>query len=582
MGAFFIVRGSRDERSPVMARLETEMARLGLAAPRRWEGRDLGLRLYRKIAVDTENFHARNNGDFAFSTGTFIYRGAIGAAALKRLLADFEPPEIDWDRARGNFCVGVYKGGALQLFTDRLGVYKVYRDREDRVFSSAFLATLAAVARPRISAQGVYEYVFQGATYGDETIIDDIGLLDADATASIGAKVAFRRHRHRFDLTPSAGSLEDHVARNVENLRAFYGVIADLFGDRIDTALSGGYDSRLTLALLHDRGVRPKVHVYGRPSDSDVVVAKRIAAGEGFEIAHVDKSDRPRLDVDDFAATIERNFRLFDGYPTDGIFDDGGDIATRRDRCAGGELMLNGGGGEVFRNFFYLLGGSYRVRQFLSAFYARFAPAVCSPLFDADAYLAALGDKVRRVLGHDRDRLTRTEIEYLYPAFRCRYWMGRNNSINGRLGWTLTPFIESAIVADALRAPLAYKTHGILEGRMIRALNPGLAAYPSSYDHDFARDPPLKTRLKDYATLLRPTMVRRYAYRLKMPRTRAFPHVLAPPYIDTVIDRSFPVMSTFFRVDAITDPSQFTRIATLEYLFARYPCSAPLPPSGGP
>ena len=44
-------------------------------------------------------------------------------------------------------------------------------------------------------------------------------------------------------------------------------------GDRVGTALSGGYDSRLTLALCRAHGIRLSVHVYCNANDADVRVA---------------------------------------------------------------------------------------------------------------------------------------------------------------------------------------------------------------------------------------------------------------------------------------------------------------------
>ena len=66
-------------------------------------------------------------------------------------------------------------------------------------------------------------------------------------------------------------------------------MLSSAFGDRISTALSGGYDSRLMLALLRACGVAPYVYVYGYEDDCDVQVARSIAAGEGFALVHTDK-----------------------------------------------------------------------------------------------------------------------------------------------------------------------------------------------------------------------------------------------------------------------------------------------------
>ena len=82
----------------------------------------------------------------------------------------------------------------------------------------------------------------------------------------------------------------DHVDRVVAALDPVFDSIVGSAGDRIDTAISGGYDSRLILALLRARGVRPRLHVYGSDADSDVRIARQICAGEGLTLEHIDKS----------------------------------------------------------------------------------------------------------------------------------------------------------------------------------------------------------------------------------------------------------------------------------------------------
>ena len=137
--------------------------------------------------------------------------------------------------------------------------------------------------------------------------------------------------------------------------------------------------------------------------------------------------------------------------------------------------MLNGGGGEIFRNFFYLPDRPYSTKRFLWSFYNRFDPALCSERFDQVAYYRALAAKVKKAAGTTKDRLTRKEIEFLYVGFRCRYWMGRNNGVNNALGYALTPFIDANVVPDANISPLKYKNSGKLEAAMIRQISPSLA-----------------------------------------------------------------------------------------------------------
>lgn len=312
------------------------------------------------------------------------------------------------------------------------------------------------------------------------------------------------------------------------------------------------------------------MHVYGRAGDDDVRVAREIDAGESLGLIHVDKSQLARVPPTAFGDVLEQNFYAFDGCPPDGIFTGPADLATRRDRCSQGELMLNGGGGEIFRNFFYLRDVRFTVRQVLWSFYSQFDPLTCTPKFSEHDYHRALGDKMQAALGISHDRLSRHEVELIYPLFRCRFWMGQNNSINNRLGYALTPFIEYSVVRDAVKVPIKYKNFGHFEANMIRAVDARLAGYPSSYGHNFIKSPPPRRIAKDLVTHLRPCWLRGSIYRIRNRlRHSGQPVWLSAAYRQAVMDDDFPYLRHWFQVGRIHDSQQLNRICTLEYLFQK-------------
>lgn len=572
MGAFFLVkRTAADTPDQRFHALQSEFQKQGWENPITLSAAGCDICVFPKRSGGPAAIHIVDETNFCVSTGTLIYRRKHGPVALEQLHYDLIDGSVDWRNVYGHFCVLSAAHDCLSVFVDRLGTYPVFHNRENTVLSSIFLGVAASEARPTVNSQCVYEYVFQGATYGDETVLENIGRLD-------GANgIRFQPHRApgEVQIAPPLASadapatFEDGVARNVENLKRYFAALAACFGEKIDTALSGGYDSRLTLALLQDQGILPRLHVYGRSHDEDVRVAKAIAEGEGFDLVHTDKSGKPPIEVDRFGEIVARNFHLFDGTPPDGILDDGADVKTRLERCSGGELMLNGGGGEVFRNFFYLPDRSYRTRRFLWSFYNRFDPRLCTARFDENRYFERLGEKVKRTVGTNEEVLKRQEIEFLYPAFRCRYWMGRNNGVNNALGYALTPFIDANIVPDAVATPLKFKNYGRLEGAMIRMVSPALAAYESAYGHNFLDPPPQARKLKDLSTFLRPPALRRFTYRLHRRSRDSWTYYLKPDYIAEILRDDFSYMRRFVDVENIADGEQFARICTLEYLFQR-------------
>ncbi len=571
MGAFVLIRGKQDANTgSLLDRVEDQFHRQGFNEPKIFHTAAYQLRLYNKLIAPSENHVDLPNGDFCACTGTLIYNGVTGKAALENLYRYFDPLNIDISNLYGAFCLIVRKNGRTFIFIDRLGIYKVYKDTEGVVWSSSFLSVLATQSRRKIEKQSVYEYVFQGATYGNKTIFSSIELVDCDSIYEVSESVTTTEMPGKLVGSINNESEAIHLERNIANLRRYYEGISKCFGERVDSALSGGYDSRLTLALLWDQGITPKLHVYGETEDSDVRIAQMIANQEGFELMHVDKNSSPKLKSDKFANVVESNYYAFDGYPVDGLFHDNVDILSRQQRCAGNELMLNGGGGEIFRNFFYLRDAKFSIREILWAFYSRFDPKVCTNCFSETEYYSRLTEKIKMVLGIKRDILRRSEIEILYPLFRCRYWMGRNNAINNRLGSALTPFIDYQIVKDAISIPLERKNFGCFEAHMIRALSPSLASHLSSYGHNFLGTPSVKRVLKETLTYWRPSLLRKYSYRIQARlKKTSHPLYLQEQYYVPVIGKRFLYMDNYFKIDEIKDAELFNRICTLEYLFQK-------------
>lgn len=571
MGAFFVLRNAAPSRPDpaLLGKLREHFDACGFAAPfeattARWH-----VAVYPKLNATQPVVHRVDGENLVFATGTLIYRGAAGTAALAQIWADDERGALERDRLRGAYALGICRRGTLTLCIDATGTYKAYRDDGCTVVSSAFLATLAGVRQPAADVQGIYEYVFQAATYGGRSIVKGISLLDPRQAVRLDKDAVLLPLAHPAAPAEPERSFAAHLERSIAGLRAWFGEIAACFGDRIDTALSAGYDSRLILALLRDRGASPRLHVYGSKDDEDVRIARMIADGEGLQVEHVDKSRH--AGAESLHEAIAQNCRLLDAFPVDGIMDDGADISTRRDRAGGGALALNGGGGEIFRNFFYLPDRPFSIREVIWTFYSQFDPATATDLFSEHAYVEAMTAAMAFALGTSSDTLARDEVERLYPAFRCRYWTGRNTSVNNQFGNALTPFIEHGIVDAAADVPIRFKNHGRFEAAMIHALSPSLASYPSSYGHSFAGPIPARRRLQDHLTLLRPPLLRRYAFRLKTRLQR--PRIDLSRYRD-VLDPSFPVMSRYFRMRQVGDAGQFARICTLEYLFIRYGIAA--------
>lgn len=570
MGGFILVHKSEGtDYEALQASALNAFMRMGFANPHAISTDDYVLLAFAKRKTSELALQQLPNGDFVFACGTLFYDGMVGKAAASAFYEDYNGSPGPRDRAMGHYTVILRKGGATEIITDSFGGYHVFCDSEMRIATSAFLAVTAALSRLTISAQSVYEYVFNGVISGNATLFDEIILSPVNGTIAVRShKMEIVRHPFCVSQTVSQEDFETSITRSMEILDCYFSSIARNFGDRVNCALTGGYDSRLILAMLRRHGMRPRLYLYGPAEGDEVRLACAIAKGEDLHLDVVDKTQRRIWEPDEFVAIAHRNFLAVDGYSWEGIFDNGAESDQRALRVNRGLLALNGGGGEILRNFFYLLDHRYTPREFLWSFYSRFDRRTCTALFDEDDYFRRLELKLEILMGERCASFPRPAIEWLYHNFRCRAWDGRVNTINSTYGYTALPFLERSLTEHASAIPIAWKNHGAYQAELIRRADQRLASYPSSYGHDFSGPPPLSRRLVDYGTYLRPPWLRRLSYRVQHRLRRcAAPSVyLTKSYVKAVLPQGAQITPRLFRLERVADPEQMARILSLEYL----------------
>ena len=434
----------------------------------RWVRDDFVAYRYKKMFPGQESSVEFANGDFVFSTGTFIYDNHTGSPALKLFFDDFVAGRPMEHKAAGNFTVVVFANGELSLISDYCGYHPVFLDEELGAVSSSFMALARAGSHRRLNPHAMYEFLLHGFFVGAETLLSGIRQLDSRNVWRIRPNIAGTTRTPAYDPLPTAPSIPELVETISAKLGAYFSMLARLFPGDIGLALSGGYDSRHMTALLTSAGVTPYLYVYGGATSSDVRVALNIAKGEGLDIEHTDKSTMPKVGIEAFAANIERDLYFFDGIKPLGVINDGTDLTMRLSRAGKARLQLNGAGGEIYREIWNLADRSINLESFLRLRYDRASYKFLRQPFDSRAYFSVFSEKVRNILGIERASITRKEAEMLFPFLRNRF-ASNNNLANSQISDTLLPFMETQFVFPSFDIPIRYKYCGNLHAALIRA-----------------------------------------------------------------------------------------------------------------
>jgi len=452
----------------------------------------------------------------ACCVGPLWYRGRFGLEALPLLLEEIAERDcVDEVALHGNFALYLRAGDHHWLLNDALGFVRIYASVDGCFYSTSWLAACAYLGRFELDNASAVEYVLLGAAHSDQTVARDVTLLPLGH----GYDLAHRKTWFRFPggmipEGPGFRSFDEAVEVADAHLRREFEEIVKAFPGAVNAALSGGFDSRLIVAGLLASDAMPRLFVYGPPRSADTSIAKAVAAAVNLPISVIDKTAMdgasPPSDVD----SMIRSGLFFDGLPNDGLHDTGADQRTRLQQNAAGCIALNGGGGEVFRNFFHLSNRYFSAESIVRTFYRGFDPAVFRQPGALADYASRLAANIEALPGirerRHGDRLDRSAVELAYPLFRCHYWMGANNSVSVRHGYYATPLVDLAKVRLAHHLPLAWKDAGRFESRLIAALDRRVAEQLSVYGFRFADGPGWQARLSEWANCMRPVSTRAF------------------------------------------------------------------------
>lgn len=569
----FFIASIGDRSRDALVRFEVLAARHGSQKVETVEVGKFQIDIYSDVMERAPPVFHHPNGDFGAAFGAFIYRDQAGPAAIEAFACAFNSDHVNWADLRGHFVVIIKRDDDVYVLADGLGAAKIYTSEDGTVISNSFIAVAEIVGPRRINTQACYEYLWTGGIYGEQTPFEDIlplaphrVLMLADGEVSSKAlNSPPLRNGVKFS------SRDDAVAHHAGQIKRTLAPIADIYGESLTSALSGGFDSRLQLAAFLNLGIKPHLFVYGRDSDADVRIAKVAAAHVGLDIRHTDKSKHELVPPSEYARVVEDAYFCFDGLQYLGIFSDGADCLDRRNRVVGARVPVNGSLGEIYRNFHYLPDHKFSAGDVVDAFYTRLDPAFCTELYNHSSYRENLAKTMCHAVGTVDSRLSRSDVELLYPLIRGRYWTGQGVQSTQRFGHMFFPYLETGVIAGTADLPISWKDYGTFQGLMIKSLWPKLAEIPTDRGYLPGETPNLRHKLSYWGSKYRPVRLRRNSYLLqhRMGRLGLPDEFLKNTYLEQVIDVDFPYMRYFLKLEKVRDNEVLNRAATLEYLFER-------------
>jgi hypothetical protein len=268
--------------------------------------------------------------------------GPESVAALAVLLEQHSLDEIA-PRIHGVFGLFVHdvERGVWQAMTDNGGLYKLFYDEARVATSFLELSRARGASRAELSQPSLIEYLAFGQLLGEPTFLSTVRKLRGDEIAEIGPAAMGKVRIRRKQVDESAGGNLDTV------LGHFRDLVTSLASRRVSVDGTGGFDSRLLMCLLDHFGAEFEIATSGQPGTPDSEIPARIARILQRPF-HLSGHDLSRLEDD-----LPVVFRAGDGLTDLRRFHR--DLQLAEDRLRrGGELIVHGGGGELFRDHYVI------------------------------------------------------------------------------------------------------------------------------------------------------------------------------------------------------------------------------------
>jgi asparagine synthase (glutamine-hydrolysing) len=346
--------------------------------------------------------------------------------------------------------------------------------------SSLLLASLEEVTPDPLGCQ---EFLSMGVLYEDRTIYREIKKLPAASITRFwhGKQVEQKRYWEASRLLPESLTAEGATDGLWQALVSSARRIGDQF-DSVVCDLTGGYDSRATVAAFHEAG-KPFATVVSGPDDSaDVNISRGLARILGLEHLHYPPAGKVT------SADLNGSLELCDGEYD--LVEYSSIARIHRNLSERFQLSINGSFGEVARGYWWELlfphTGSRRKLDSHNLAVRRYAWNSSSDLFqpnlriDLAEHMAAVIDRATAGLEGFPNTF---QMDVAYLQMRMQRWQGRIASSTDRIWPCLSPFMFRSVLEVMLQAPYAARRRSLLIRRMLAQYQPAIANYPLEHGY---------------------------------------------------------------------------------------------------
>jgi len=437
-------------------------------------------------------------GGIICAVGTFSYKNSFYDSALEAIFHDVKHNCIRSTKFWGTFIIIVVTSNGNYLIRDGAGLTRLYRHREDKIYSSSFAGLISCSDQYfSFDRDAATELLTTGVLTGDQTLLREVNRIITGEVID-----GFQKIETYPENLPEPLNRNQALDQQLNVTGAYFrGIITDWFNympdSVLDIGITGGMDSRLLLSMVMDHTQRITLHTHWRKEgmkNDDFRYAHIFARETSLTLNTREVRTPFEMDEQDIQTNFERAYCLSDGVIRSGCYwDEEYSTANyRSELSAPPYLRLLGFGGEQYRNrerlplnssrslkswirwemLYQFAGGYFISKEAEENIINRIELNLTSQFNDSIIYLNLYNYK-------KYIRLIQS------PSYRSL-----QSTMENRLGFCLSPFLDINLSDPAFLAIPFLGRALSFQLEMLNRISPVIASLPNGYGFDFSRGEP--------------------------------------------------------------------------------------------
>lgn len=494
-------------------------------------------------SLDKINYYEESQS-WIYATGSFFYKDYSFNESLKKFLQDFLNNNYLEENMRGHYILVICQENKLHLLNDKLGVYRVFTNTSNTLFSSSFLKLWFSSAVPLIlNKVAFYERAFTGYITAPDTLIESIKDITYQTVQVLGLT---KRHNKIDKVEPGKKEMDFQIKALQDYFSSIYNLAE---GKRISLGLSGGFDSRLIFSLLKPYSEKYFfTHQTGSVHNEEIKVVKELEKLGKFNL-HIKRTKNTKdLDLKESELLLRKIVYFYDGRSANdsGAFSETATYDYNYHHQAGNFIGLNGKGGEIYRNIYSLSNKKYAFKDW-------YKNLICYPSLELSLPKNLSEELLNRIQTKIEERLEiykkwdKWFIHRYYSEIRQADCEGNIVYAQNKVIPYIAPFLDFTVIKAAYQSFYIQGVNSDFQMKLIKEIWPEAAAIKSRYGYSFDKGTPLKSRLKSFFLRSAPFEVQLYRKRA-ITTTKSKSPKTTPLITSTIefLNKHFPELNTTY------------------------------------